>query len=63
MNYLRNSVKVVVDAYDGTSTFYVFDASDPIIAAYRGVFPVALRGCRDDAGRTCAPTCAIRNCC
>ena len=39
INYLRNSVKVVVDAYDGTTTFYVFDPADPIIAAYRGLFP------------------------
>jgi len=39
INYMRNSVKVVIDAYDGTTTFYVFDAEDPIIAAYRGIFP------------------------
>jgi len=39
VNYMRNSVKVVIDAYDGTMTFYVFDADDPIIAAYRRVFP------------------------
>jgi uncharacterized membrane protein (UPF0182 family) len=39
LNYLRNSVKVVVDAYDGTVAFYVFDPEDPIIAAYRGLFP------------------------
>ena len=39
INYMRNSVKVVVDAYDGTTTFYVFDTADPIIAAYRRVFP------------------------
>jgi uncharacterized membrane protein (UPF0182 family) len=39
VNYMRNSVKVVVDAYDGTTTFYVFDAEDPIIAAYRRIFP------------------------
>jgi uncharacterized membrane protein (UPF0182 family) len=39
VNYMRNSVKVVIDAYDGTTTFYVFDAEDPIIAAYRGIFP------------------------
>ncbi len=38
-NYVRNSVKVVIDAYDGTTTFYVFDSEDPIIAAYRGIFP------------------------
>jgi uncharacterized membrane protein (UPF0182 family) len=39
VNYLRNSVKAVIDAYDGTTTFYVFDAEDPIIAAYRKMFP------------------------
>jgi uncharacterized protein len=43
INYLRNSVKVVVDAYDGTTTFYVFDAEDPIIAAYRGIFPTLFK--------------------
>jgi uncharacterized protein len=39
INYMRNSVKVVIDAYDGTTTFYVFDAEDPIIATYRRIFP------------------------
>ena len=39
INYMRNSVKVVIDAYDGTTTFYVFDAQDPIITAYRQIFP------------------------
>jgi uncharacterized protein len=39
INYMRNSVKVVIDAYDGTTTFYVFDSQDPIIAAYRQMFP------------------------
>ena len=39
INYMRNSVKAVVDAYDGTTTFYVFDSEDPILAAYRGIFP------------------------
>jgi uncharacterized membrane protein (UPF0182 family) len=38
LNYLRNSVKVVIDAYNGSVDFYVFD-DDPIIAAYRRVFP------------------------
>ena len=36
---MRNSVKVVIDAYNGTTTFYVFDKEDPIIAAYRRIFP------------------------
>ena len=39
VNYMRNSVKATVDAYDGTTTFYVFDPEDPIVAAYRGIFP------------------------
>ena len=38
-NYIRNSVKIVQDAYDGTLTFYVADPTDPIIRAYEGVFP------------------------
>ncbi len=39
INYMRNSVKAVIDAYNGTTTFYVFDDKDPIIAAYRRIFP------------------------
>jgi uncharacterized protein len=39
INYMRNSVKAVIDAYDGTTTFYVFDTEDPIIATYRRIFP------------------------
>jgi hypothetical protein len=39
VNYMRNSVKAVVDAYNGTTTFYIFDNADPIIAAWRGIFP------------------------
>jgi uncharacterized membrane protein (UPF0182 family) len=39
INYIRNSVKVVIDAYTGATTFYVFDPQDPVIAAYRRVFP------------------------
>jgi uncharacterized membrane protein (UPF0182 family) len=43
INYIRNSVKVVMDAYDGSMTFYVADPSDPIIRAYQGVFPDLFR--------------------
>jgi uncharacterized protein len=39
VNYARNSVKVTVDAYQGTVTFYVFDEKDPIIRAWRKAFP------------------------
>ena len=38
-NYVRNSVKVTVDAYEGTVKFYVFDKKDPIIKAYAEAFP------------------------
>ena len=39
LNYIRNSVKVVVDMYDGTVRFYVMDPKDPVLAVYRRVFP------------------------
>ena len=39
INYIRNSVKIVVDAYNGTVGFYVADAADPIVATYRKIFP------------------------
>ena len=38
-NYVRNSVKAVVDAYSGDVTFYVVDEQDPILRAWRGAFP------------------------
>ncbi len=38
-NYIRNSVKVVIDAYDGTVDFYIFDTNDPIIRTYQKIFP------------------------
>lgn len=39
VNYVRNSVKVVIDAYNGTARFFVFDKQDPLIAAYQQIFP------------------------
>jgi uncharacterized membrane protein (UPF0182 family) len=39
VNYMRNSVKVVVDAYNGSTTLYVFDSEDPVLATYRRIFP------------------------
>ena len=38
-NYLRNSVKAVVNAYDGTMNFYVVDDTDPLISSYKDIFP------------------------
>ena len=39
LNYIRNSVKVVVDMYDGAVRFYVMDPNDPVLAVYRRAFP------------------------
>lgn len=38
INYIRNSVKVLVDAYDGTTKFYITDRTDPIVMAYRKAY-------------------------
>ncbi|WP_141706153.1 UPF0182 family protein [Caloranaerobacter ferrireducens] len=38
INYIRNSVKVVIDAYNGTTKYYVFDEEDPIIMTYKNIF-------------------------
>ena len=39
INYIRNSVKVTVDAYDGTTTLYAYDPDDPLLAAWSDVYP------------------------
>ena len=39
INYIRNSVKVIIDSYDGTMKFYVTDKTDPIAMAYRNTYP------------------------
>ena len=46
-NYIRNSVKVVVDAYGGDVTFYVIDDEDPVLAVYREALPVLFRPLSD----------------
>jgi uncharacterized protein len=47
VNYLRNSVKIVIDSYNGATTFYVFDPQDPIINAYRRIFPQLFKDAAD----------------
>jgi uncharacterized membrane protein (UPF0182 family) len=42
-NYIRNAVKIVVDAYHGKVTYYVSDSTDPIINAYRRMYPGVFR--------------------
>jgi uncharacterized protein len=39
INYIRNSVKIVIDAYDGTTTYYVADDRDPIVQTLASIFP------------------------
>ncbi len=39
LNYVRNSVKVVVNAFDGSVTFYLIDESDPVAQVYQGIYP------------------------
>lgn len=39
MNYIRNSVKITVDAYNGNVDFYIFDDKDPVIRAYSRIYP------------------------
>ena len=46
-NYIRNSVKVVMDAYDGSVALYVMDPEDPVLAAYRRAFPELFRPLAD----------------
>ncbi len=46
-NYIRNAVKVVVDAYHGDVRFYVFDEQDPLLGAYKAAFPALFRSRRD----------------
>jgi uncharacterized membrane protein (UPF0182 family) len=43
INYIRNAVKVVVDAYDGAPLFYIADPQDPIIRTYQRIFPSLFR--------------------
>jgi uncharacterized membrane protein (UPF0182 family) len=46
-NYVRNSVKATIDAYDGNINLYIFDESDPIIQAYAKLFPNLFRKATD----------------
>lgn len=43
INYIRNSVKVIIDAYDGTMEFYITDETDPIAMAYKACYPTLFK--------------------
>ena len=59
VNYIRNSVKVVIDAYNGTTTFYTADANDAVLATYARVFPGMFKPLEDMPARS-VRTSAIR---
>jgi uncharacterized membrane protein (UPF0182 family) len=42
-NYARNSVKIVIDAYEGTTNFYVFEPRDPVIQTWRKIYPALFK--------------------
>ncbi len=63
INYMRNSVKVVIDAYNGTTTFYVFDPARSHHRRLAQHLSLALPRRLGHARLTCAGTFAIRSCC
>jgi uncharacterized membrane protein (UPF0182 family) len=50
VNYIRNSVKATVDAYDGSVTLYAWDDHDPILKAWQKIFPTSLKPYSDISG-------------
>ena len=60
VSYIRNSVKVVVDAYQGDVTFYAIDPQDPVLRVYAGRFPRPVPADRGDAGRAGRPSALSR---
>ncbi len=63
INYMRNAVKAVVDAYDGTVTLYAWDESDPLLKAWEEVFPGVVQAAARTSPTTCSPTCATPRTC
>ena len=51
INYIRNSVKATVDAYTGKVTLYAWDASDPVLKAWRSVFPSTVKPLAEMGGQ------------
>ncbi|PRI10875.1 UPF0182 family protein [Leucobacter massiliensis] len=50
INYIRNSVKATVDAYDGKVTLYAWDTEDPLLQSWGKIFPGTLKGVSDMSG-------------
>ncbi len=47
INYMRNSVKVVIDAYDGSLSYYLWDETDPVVRTYARIFPNLFRSAEE----------------
>jgi hypothetical protein len=47
VNYMRNSVKVIIDAYNGKTDFYIVDKTDPVANVYKGIFPKLFKDADD----------------
>ena len=63
INYMRNSVKAVVDAYDGTVKLFAWDDADPVLQTWQKAFPDVVEDQGRDPGRTCWTICATRRTC
>ena len=55
INYIRNSVKAVVDAYDGTVQLFAWDENDPVLQTWRKAFPDVVKQKADDPGGPAGP--------
>lgn len=54
INYIRNSVKVLIDSYDGTMSYYVIDKTDPIAMSYRNLYPKLFQDLNEEIPRDIA---------
>jgi hypothetical protein len=63
VNYVRNSVKATVDAYDGTVTLYEFGEPDPVLRSWNKAFGGDLVSRRARSATSCGATCATRRTC
>ena len=63
INYIRNSVKATVDAYDGKVTLYAWDDKDPVLKTWQKIFPSTLKPMSDMSARAARATCATRPTC
>ncbi|MCA9955082.1 MAG: UPF0182 family protein [Anaerolineales bacterium] len=63
INYIRNSVKITIDAYNGTVNYYIADMQDPIVQSYSGAFPGLFCKPEVRCQKICNRICATRKIC